>query len=261
MLPTLSSITKQIDSIVDRAIADADEYLAARSELNGKIATARMIYEENGDGLSMIESTFTKFDAKHALFAEVMRGAYDSKNVLRTARRYLTPPGESRPMSITPYSAEVFVSDWNGFDSLFDGNVEYADVTPAVRDVLLALTYAPSAVAYGSTLCLTFSLSDGRFTTMMEGGRVDVLSGRCWASLVDVARAKRMKKSARGAGCVLWTLLHHHGAKFEDGELVLDTDISDALRRAHNPAIRSGPAARNLTVRVRPSGRVGVVKR
>ncbi len=250
---TIATIRKQVDEITDRKIGDADEYLAARSELNGKLCTALTVQRDPMD-MADLELAFEQFNAKHAAFAAIMRGAYDSKSVLRAAARYLTAPGASKPMSITPFEAEVFVSDWNGFVCLFDEDVQYADVTAEVRDVLLALTYAPRAVAYGTSLCMRFGMADGRFTVELGGQKVDVLAnGRCWADLVDVKRSMRMKKSARGAGWVLWTLLHHHRAVYEDGELMLNTERGDALRRAYTPAARI--AGRNLTVRARPAGR------
>lgn len=250
---TIATIREQVDAIVGREIRDADEYLSARSELNGKLCTAQMVERDPTD-MGYLELAFDQFNAMHADFAAIMRGACDSKAVLRAAMRDLTPPGENKPMSITPFEAEVYVSDWNGFVCLFDADVQYADVTACVRDVLLALTYAPRAVAYGTTLCMRFGMADGRFTVNMGGEKVDVLAnGRCWADLVDIKRAKRMKKSARGAGCVLWTLLHDHRAVYEGGELMLNSERGDALRRAYNPATRI--AGRNLAARARPAGR------
>lgn len=250
---TIADIREQVDAIAWREIGDADEYLSARSELNGKLCTALTV-EHTPMDMAYLELVFDQFNAKHAAFAAIMRGACDSKAVLRAAARYLAAPGTSKPMTITPFVAEVYVSDWNGFVCLFDGDVEYTDVTAEVRDVLLALTYAPRAVAFGTTLCMRFGMADGRFTVELGGQKVDVLAnGRCWAGLVDVKRAKRMKKSARGAGWVLWTLLHHHRAVYEDGELMLNSERGDALRRAYTPAARI--AGRNLTVRSRPTGR------
>jgi len=260
------TITQEFDSLVARPIGDADEFLDVRMELKWQLFMAREVRDRNFWDIGMdcevenLEQAFEQFDIKHATFAEMMRGALKPQTVLDEARRCLSASATRQlSMSISPYSAVEYVSDWNEFVSMFDKDVQYTDVTPAVRDVLLALTHAPS-VPYGLTLCMHFSLSDGSFTTRLgDGEKVDVFAGgRCWASFVDVPRAKRMKKSARGAGRVLWTLLHHHRARYEDGgELVLDTDRGDALRRAYNPVI-SEPVRRNLEVRTRRRGGVYV---
>jgi hypothetical protein len=255
MSTTIPMIIRQVNAIIERDIRDADEYMSARSELKGMIRTAELIRGNTDDDIEILamELAIDQFNDKHVMFADMMKGVYDTKRVLQAVTRYLTRPGENKPMMITPFVAEVFVADWNSFVGLFDADVQYTDVTPAVRDVLLALTHATREVLYGTTLRMQFSMSDGRFTTMLGEEKIDVLAnGRCWVDLVDVKRAKRMKKSARGAGRVLWNLLHHHRAVYENGELILNSDRGDALRRAYSPRDDRTVVRRNLFARARP---------
>ncbi len=258
--------TQKFETAIAKPIGSADEFVEVRRELLAQLSSLkwqrdRCEWDANLEiVVNDLEGQFAGFEARHGEFRETMRGVCEAEKVLVEARRRLTAPGDSRPVEITPYVATAYAADWNAFASIFDGEFDYTAVTPAVRDVLLALTYAPRSKYFGTALELLFDMSSGRFCVMLEDGRADVfVEGVQWTKFVDVARANRMKDRARTAGAVLWTLTAKHKAVLaEDGQLVLNSDVGDALRRAHEYTPRGG---RNLTVMTRFTGRRGVARK
>lgn len=256
-----TNATQRFETTIAKAIESADDFVSVRMELLAQLGSLKwqrdtMDWDANLEVVVQeLEGRFEAFEARYGEFRGIMRGACEAEKVLTEVKRRLTAPGDGGVMAITPYVATVYVQDWNAFASIFDGDFEYTAVTPVVRDMLLALTYAPRSKYFGTSLELLFDMSSGRFCVMLEGGRADVfVEGVQWTQFVDVARANRMRDRARTAGAVLWTLTSKHKAVLgEDGQLVLNSDVGDALRRAHQYT----PRGRNLAVPVRFTGRRG----
>lgn len=257
--------TQKFEMTIAKAIESADDFVSVRMELLAQLSTLKWQRDTRDWDANLeivvqdLEGRFEGFEARYGEFRGVMRGACEAEKVLTENKRCLTAPGDGGVMTITPYVATVYVQDWNAFASIFDGDFEYTAVTPVVRDVLLALTYAPRSKYFGTSLELLFDMSTGRFCTMLDGTRVDVfMEGVQWTKFVDMARANRLKDRARTAGAVLWALTSKHKAVLEeDGQLVLDSDVGDALRRAHQYT----PRGRNLAVPVRFTGRRAVARK
>jgi hypothetical protein len=238
-----------IEQTATRNFTDADEYVYARASVLTNLSMCRHYRDENiidADEHDRVSILATGFDLVHEHLFTQMRGAIDSARVLTEHARALTPPGEGSVPTPTPFGTTVFVPDWNGLVSMFDMDFEYTDVTPAVRDILLALTHS-RAVPFGTTLELRIDFTSGRF--ICPDLNTDVFI-RPWHSLVDIARTRRMKMRSRVAGMALWTLLHEQNAVINpDGTLTLDREVGDALRSAYVPPART--PTRNLAVPVR----------
>lgn len=238
-----------------RDVTNIDEFMRIRADILTHMNILRQmpVNAELAAELERVAILSVGFDLVHDSFLQTMYGALNSASVLTEHARGITRPGESTPPATTPFGTTVYVSDWNGLVSMFDSeDIEYEHVNKSVRDILLALTYSNSA--FGSTLELRIDFQTGRFVCPYTN--TDVFQDRTWYNLVDLARARRMKKRARTAGFALWTLLYIHDASIDPtGQLVLNPDVSDALRREHVPAARA--TTRNLAapMRARPSKR------
>lgn len=247
---TVASSIHFIEQNSTREITDIDEFLQTRADLVTHLSICREFFADELERLSIL---LIGFDLVHESFVRTMYGALDAQSVMNEHVRGITRPGENSSPDVTPFGVTVYVSDWNGLVSMFDsGGIEYEHVNKTVRDILLALTH--SRTAFGSTLELRFDFQTGRFVCPYTN--TDVFQDRVWYNLVDLARARRLKKRARTAGVALWTLLYVHDATITPtGQLALNPDVGDALRREHVPPARA--ITRNLAapVRARPSKR------
>lgn len=238
---------RNIEQTTVRDFTNPDEFIYARSSVVTNMSICRHYLDENildADGFERVSILAMGFDLAHDHFFTLMRGALDTARVLTEHARALTPPGEGQPPTTTPFGTTMFVSDWNGLSSSFDADFEYSDVTPVVRDILLALTQSHT-VPFGTRLELRIDFTTGRFVCPSLS-HVDVFT-RPWYSFVDTTRARR---NARVATSSFHTLLREQNAVLNpDGTLTLDREVGDALRAAYVPPART--PTRNLAVPVR----------
>jgi hypothetical protein len=243
---------QNIENTATRDFTNADEFMNARSRVISSLSICRQYHDKNildADELERVSILATGFDLVHDRFLTLMRGMIESTLVLTENARALTPPGEGGVPTTTPFGTTIFVSDWNGLASMFDADFDYADVSPAVRDVLLALTYSRT-VPFGTTLELRIDFSNGRF--YCPNLQVEVFN-RPWQSFVDKTHARR---STRTATLALQTLMREQNAVLNpDGTLTLDREVGDALRAAYVPPARSPTRNLAVPVRTRPSKR------
>lgn len=246
---------QNIEQTATRDFTNADEYIHARASVLTSLSICRHYRDENildTDELERVNVLVTGFDLAHEQLFTRMRGALEPARVLTEHARALTPPGEGGAPTSTPFGTKAFVLDWNGLTSMFDVDFTYADVTPVVRDVLLALTHSRT-VPFGTTLELRIDFTSGRF--ICPNLNTDVFV-RPWHALVDVPRARRMKMRSRIAGTALWTLLQEHNAVINpDGTLTLDREVGDALRSEYIPPPRTPTRNLAVPVRARPTKR------
>jgi len=235
---------QNIENTTVRGFTNADDFMNARASVLTSLSICRHSADINPDEVERVSTLAIGFDLVHDHLITLMRGMIDSARIITDNARVLTPPGEAQAPTTTPFGTTVYVSDWNGFASLFDADFEYTDVTPAVRDILLALTHSRTA-PFGTTLELRIDFTTGRFICP-NLHHVDVFT-RPWCLFVDTTRARR---NARTAAMALQTLLREqHAVLNPDGTLTLDREVGDVLRAAYVPPART--PTRNLAVPVR----------
>jgi hypothetical protein len=246
-----------IEQTASRDITNPDDYINARAQMITNLRICRHYLDENlldADEFERLGVLAVGFGLVHDHLAVLMRGALEPAHVLTEYARILTPPGEGGAPVTTPFGTTVFVSDWNGLASLFDADFEYNDVTPAVRDILLALTHS-RAVPFGTTLELRIDFTSGRF--ICPPLNIDVFSTRPWHSFVDTTTPLR---NSRVATTALQTLLREQNAVLTaDGTLTVHREVGDALRVAYVPPVRTPTRNLAVPVRARTTKRVGVV--
>lgn len=212
-----------------------DEFLYVHTELKTQLKKCSEVDADDDflNEFARIMSLSAGFEYMHKHLIALMRGAIDPDGVLAELARFITPPGDNHAPVTNPFGTTVYISDWNGFLSMFDAEVKYTDVNPIVRDILLALTNSRT-VPCGTTLELRFDFCTGRF--ICPSANVEVFnSDRPWFMWIDATRMYSLKYESCTAGAALWTLLHEQGATFVFGPvLVLNAEVGDALRWRYN---------------------------
>jgi hypothetical protein len=241
---------QNIEILTVRDFTNADEFMNARASVLSSLSICRHSAGIDPDEVERVSTLVAGFDFVHEHLLRIVRGMIDSARIITENARALTPPGEAQAITTTPFGTTVYISDWNGFASLFDADFEYTDVTPVVRDVLLALTHSRT-VPFGTTLELRFDFTTGRF--FCPNLDVDVFVRPWTAFVVTRPRARGYTRTGTAA---FQTLVREQNAVLNpDGTFTLDREVGDALRAAYVPPARTPTRNLAVPVRSRPSKR------